>query len=77
MGKGKGAFLRRSFRTKIWSPLIEFKGANPFLIKAFVTFLIIKTRLKYTAIYSLNDFYSPLGLPGRSKFLYIKYNFFK
>jgi len=77
MGKGKGSFLRRSFRTRVWSPLIEFKGANPFLIKAFTRFLIFKTRLKYQCIYSLTDFYSPTGRPGRSKYLYVKYNYFK
>jgi hypothetical protein len=46
MGKGKGAVLRRAFRSRVWSPLIEFKGFNLFTLKSLQTYLIFKTRMR-------------------------------
>lgn len=77
MGKGKGAFLRRSFRTRVHSPLIEFKGVNPFIIKGLVKFLIFKTRLSFFCFYKNVNFCNNMGKSHLSKILYRKHEFWQ
>lgn len=76
MGKGKGNPTRRAFQTRIFTPLIEFKGVSPISLKAFCKYLIFKTRSYIKVIHKPTKFINNLGKKQHSKLLYKKYNFF-
>jgi len=76
MGKGKGNPTRRAFQTKIYTPLLEFQGVNPYSIKAFVKYLIFKTRIGVTVLFKPIKNINNIGKKQSVKILFKKYNFF-
>lgn len=76
MGKGKGDPTRRAFKGRVFSPLVEFKGVNPFFIKGFNKFLMFKTRLNTGVIYKNTSHYNNTSKLYSVKTIFRKYFYF-
>jgi len=74
MGKGKGDPTRWAFRSKIYSPLIEFVGINYTIIRKIKNFLQTKIRVRLVFIRKQGLDYQNVGKKNLSFNLFQKYN---
>lgn len=75
MGKGKGATIRRAFRSQIFSPLIEFIGVHPKIILKIKEYLVFKTRVNLTWVYNPALKTPNLNKNFISNIIFQKYNY--
>ncbi len=74
MGKGKGDPTRWVFRSRIYSPLIEFVGVDHTIIRKIRNFLQTKVRVKLVFISKKNACRHNAGKKNLSFTLFQKYN---
>ena len=75
MGKGKGGFVRRAFKSRIFSPLIEFMGVDYRKVLKFKHFLQTKINVKLLCAHRHALSVPNLGKPNISLQVFKKYNF--
>jgi hypothetical protein len=74
MGKGKGDPTRWVFRSRIYSPLIEFVGVDYAIIRKIKNFLQTKIRVKLAFIFKKNLYRHNMGKKNLSFPIFQKYN---
>lgn len=75
MGKGKGAYLRRAFKSRIFSPLIEFIGVDYYKILEMKRFLQTKIHVKLAFAHQPVLYRGSVGKKNISFTVFKKYNF--
>jgi hypothetical protein len=74
MGKGKGDPTRWAFKSKIYSPLIEFVGINYVIIRKIKNFLQTKIRVQLVFIHKQCLYQHNVGKKNLSFDVFHKYN---
>jgi hypothetical protein len=75
MGKGKGNFLRRAFKSRIFSPLIEFRGIDYKKILELKRFLQTKVKVKLAFIHTVALVKTNLSRHNITSYIFKKHNF--
>lgn len=76
MGKGKGDPTRWAFKSRIYSPLIEFVGINYIIIRKITQFLQTKVRVRLVFIRKECQYQQNVGKKNLSFELFRRYNFY-